>query len=594
MSTNKNIDRICAIITLCAVLLTVIFMNGRSIGIQAIVDEDAESYKGTEYFTANDMNGSWDTDDATVISLTGDGADVQGEGVYSYDGDVYIAAAGKYVLSGKLDDGSIVVDAYDSSKVFLYFDGVDITCTDDAGLKVEQADKVFVTLAEGTENSIICGENYSEKALKDEVTGAVFSHDDLTINGSGSLTVSTGYMHGITGKDDVVIAGGRISISAPADGINANDSLRIMAADITINAADDGIHSDGAFYIESGSLTINDCYEGIEAVTIDIAGGETIIYSQDDGLNANGGSGDMFGMGGPPGGMGGDPASMNGISGNRGGRPGPMNGVSGNRGGRPADMNGLSGNMGGRSGSMNGFPGNHGGGPGGMGGISGNKGDRQHSTDNAENTSEEVETYIHISGGRLTVINATGRDADGIDSNGDLLITGGEIRVSLVNNGSNSALDYASESGGVATISGGSVIACGGSSMAEQFDDTSTQPSILYIYSEGAEAGTKVALEDKDGNVIISYEAPQSFSAVNISCPELKVGESYRIVIGDMVEEFTLEETAASLGDSAGGFGGGRNFGGMPPGGDFGGTPPEGDFGGMPPEGEPSGENGRI
>ena len=114
---------------------------------------------------------------------------IRGEGVYSYDGDVYISAAGRYVLSGSLDDGSIVVDAYDSSKVYLLFDGVDITCADDAGLKVEQADKVFITLAEGSENSIKSGAEYSDEALKDEVDGAVFAHDDLTINGSGSLEV---------------------------------------------------------------------------------------------------------------------------------------------------------------------------------------------------------------------------------------------------------------------------------------------------------------------------------------------------------------------------------------------------------------------
>ena len=94
MATYKYIDRICVIITICAVVLTAVFMNGQAIGIQAVADEDAEGYKGTEYFTANDMNGEWETGDATVITLTGDGASIQGKGVYTYDGDVYISAAG--------------------------------------------------------------------------------------------------------------------------------------------------------------------------------------------------------------------------------------------------------------------------------------------------------------------------------------------------------------------------------------------------------------------------------------------------------------------------------------------------------------------
>ncbi|MBO5551977.1 MAG: carbohydrate-binding domain-containing protein [Lachnospiraceae bacterium] len=600
MSTHKYIDRICVAITICAVILTAVFMNGKALGIQAIVDEDAEGYEGSEYFTARDMDGTWDTADATVISLTGDGAVIQGEGVYTYDGDVYISAAGRYVLSGKLDDGSIVIDAYDSSKVYLMLDGVDITCSDDAGLKVEQADKVFVTLAEGSDNTVTSGAEYSDEALKDEVTGAVFAHDDLTVNGSGSLTVTAGYKHGIVGKDDVIITGGTIAVNAPADGIRANDSLRIANADITVEAGDDGIvinHEDGYFYMESGSLnvtgggdgfhaagdvtvaggditisaaddgihsdtafsitggklTISGSYEGIEAVTIDIAGGDTVIYSQDDGINANGGSGDMFGMGGGPGGMGGPGGGFGGMRDGSASR----NGVSGNRMDRrfaeEVSKNGAVSDPG-TAGRTDAAPAASG------------------SENSAEDVSDEAEeeTYVHISGGSLTIINESGQDADGIDSNGDLIITGGTVRVSLVNNGNNSALDYASESGGVAEISGGTLIACGNYSMAEQFDSSSSQVSFLYTYSEGAEAGTTVALEDVYGNVIMSYEVPQAFSSMNMSCPELKVGETYLVVIGDKVEEITLEEVSASYGDAAsGGFGGRMNFGGMQSRGEF-------------------------
>ena len=302
MSTHRHIDKICIMITILALLATVLFMNGQRLGMTAIVDEDAESYEGDGYFTANDLNGAWDTEGAVYITLTGDGAVADGNGVYSYDGDVYISGAGKYVLSGTLDDGSIIVDAYDSSKVYLMLDGVDISCADDAGFKVEQADKVFLTLAEGSVNTITCGDTYSDDAVSDKVTGAIHSHDDLTINGSGSLTVTADYKHGIVSKDDLVITGGTVKITAKEDGIHVNDAVKLTGADITINAEDDGIHSDLAFVITGGSLTISECYEGIEAVTIDIEGGDTLIYPKDDGLNANGGSGDMFGMGGGPGG----------------------------------------------------------------------------------------------------------------------------------------------------------------------------------------------------------------------------------------------------------------------------------------------------
>ena len=615
MSTHKNIDKICIIITICAFLISVLFMNGKSLGMTSIVDEDAESYSGSEYFTANDLNGDWDTSDAVNITLQGDTASYDGNGVYVLDGSIYITGAEKYVLSGTLTDGGIIVDAYDSSKVYLMLAGVDISCSDDAGIRVEQADKVFLTLKDGTDNTVTSGETYSDEALDAGVNAAVFSHDDLTINGGGSLAVTAGYRHGIVSKDDLIITGGTVTVNAPVDAIRANDHLNITGADvsvtagddgvvinkeggslymesgtldivsdddgvhaagdvtvaggdITVSAGDDGIHSDTAFLITAGNITINDCYEGIEAITIDIDGGDITIYPTDDGLNANGGSGDMFGMGGGPGGgMGGRGMRGGSVSGDDMDMQRPDFAVSGDDMGMhmPYDQN-------------VGFE------------VSGDNADMQRpdfsevedtttdsasadaSSDDSEDSEEDEETYVKITDGTLTIINDSGNDADGIDSNGDLIITGGTIRVSLVNNGNNSALDYGSESGGVAEISGGTVIAAGNYSMAEQFDSSSSQASILYTYSEGAEAGTTVALEDTDGNVIISYEVPQSFSSINISCPEMEVGETYLMVIGDNVEEITLDEISASYGDaSSGGFGGTMNFGGMMDRGSFGG-----------------------
>ncbi|MBQ3785827.1 MAG: carbohydrate-binding domain-containing protein, partial [Lachnospiraceae bacterium] len=161
MSTHKNIDKICIVVIILALILTVLFMNGKSLGLIAVVDEDAENYEGDEYFSANDLNGSWDTSKATVITLKGDSATISGDGAYSYDGDVYIAGGGYYVVSGSLTDGQLVVDAYSSSKVWILFDGVDIYCSDNAGLIVNEAEKVFLTLAEGSKNSISTGAEYS-------------------------------------------------------------------------------------------------------------------------------------------------------------------------------------------------------------------------------------------------------------------------------------------------------------------------------------------------------------------------------------------------------------------------------------------------
>lgn len=553
MSTSRYLDRIAVIVMVCAVILTSLFMNGEAFGIIPIIDQDVESYTGNEYFTARDLNGSWDTEGATYITLNGNDAVINGKGVYSYDGDVYISAAGKYVLSGSLEDGSIVVDAYDSSKVYLLFDGVTVNCSDDAGLKVEQADKVFITLAEGSENKITCGEAYSDAAVADNVTGAVHAHDDITINGSGSLEINAGYRHGIVAKDDFIVTDGKISITAAEDGINANDSIRITGdADITVTAEDDGLHCDGFFLMTGGKLDVEKCYEGIEALTIDLQGGDILLKPEDDGINANGGS-DAFGFGGP-GGFGGH--GMPGVEQAEGETADTMAGVQ--NGNRSDDMSGEG------AGTVSAdFAGDFPGRP--DMALSGEETSAKEDTGDSETAedSEDEETWVHISGGSLTIINETGQDADGIDSNGDIIISGGTVRVSLVNNGNNCALDYASESGGVAEISGGTVIACGNSSMTEQFDESSTQASILYISSEEVLSGTTVALKDAGGNVLLTYEVPQTFTAMNMSCPEMKVGETYTLVIGDKEEEIELEEISTSCGEAAGsGFGGGMGRGG--------------------------------
>ena len=179
-------------------------------------------------------------------------------------------------------------------------------------------------------------------------------------------------------------------------------------------------------------------------------------------------------------------------------------------------------------------------------------------------TTEEQETWIHVSGGSITIVNETARDADGLDSNGDIIITGGSIRISLTNSGSNNALDYGSESGGRMIISGGDVIACGSYSMAEGFDSESGQCAMLYNFKRGAAGGTEIRLKDKDGNLLLQYTVPCSFSSIAMSCPEMKQGESYTLEIGDTEDTITLTEVSAAFGDvESRGFGGKMNWGGM-------------------------------
>ena len=454
MSTSKHIDTICVIIILCALLLTGLFMNGTALGIEPIVDGDADDGQ----FTSNDLNANWDSTAATRIMLTGDGGSVEGDGAYIYDGDVHIMYAGAYILSGELTDGSVIVDADNSDKIWILLDGVSLHCDDNAAILIEQAGKVFLTLASGTENSVSSGGEYTAEAVSTGIDGAIYSRDDLTINGSGALSVTAEYEHAIVCNDDLVVIGGDIVITAVQDGIHANDSARIADANILINAGDDGItvsndDETGYVYIESGSISIPTCYEGIEAVDITIAGGVIDIAPTDDGINANG------------------------------------------RGSN---------------------------------------------------------SVIRITDGDITIINETGRDADGLDSNGDIYISGGNTFISVIGSGGNCALDYGSENGGVCEVSGGTVVAAGGSAMAEGFDSLSEQCFIMYTTST-ASAGTTVSLKNSEGTMLMSEEIPCSFSSIVISTPELQMGETCTISIGDTEDEITVDNSSASSGFGMGG-----------------------------------------
>ena len=579
MSTHGSIDKICVAVLILSLLITVIFMNGQSLGMEVIVDEDDEAHSDVISFTENDLNPKEDWGDATKV-LLGDKIVIDGGGAFDNNGSLYISNAGSYVISGTLKGGNIVVDTYSSSKVYILLKGVDISCDTDACIKVEEADKVFLTLAEGSENHLTCnagsevqdaaddaadragtGRDTSDIAAADSSgsgqdtedsaaegrSGAIFTRDDLTINGVGSLTVNSKYWHGIESNDDLVITGGTIDIVSGGDGINVNDGFRMTNADLTISAPDnDGIHSDTDILIDGGNLMIEDCYEGLEAHRIDVTGGDVEVHSTDDGFNAYGGS-SSFGFGGGHGGFGGaqmpggmerpDGAQMQGGMERPDGAqmPGGMAPPDGAQmqGGMERPDGQVSGNFAKRD-FMNKRE-----------GVSGNRAHgprsemRQQEKSSVTEEDAEEEIWIHISGGSVTIINETGRDSDGLDSNGDIVITGGDIRISMPGEGGNCALDCASENGGKCTISGGTVIAAGGAGMAESFDESSLQSSYMY-YPDGACESGILTLSDTDGNIILSGGIKNSFTSVVLSAPQLKKGETYILTIGDHSEEIVI------------------------------------------------------
>ena len=205
-------------------------------------------------YTDRDKDASYDAASATYITLDGASASVAGAGEgssaagtevagtesagaevagsaadVSVEGSVVtITAAGTYVVSGTLSDGQLVVDATSEDKVQLVFDDVSIHNEDGPAVYVKQADKVFVTLAEGSENVLTDGAEYVLEDESDEPYATLFSKDDLTINGTGSLRVEAAYKHAICSKDDLVVTGGTYVVNAAEDALRGRDCVKIL------------------------------------------------------------------------------------------------------------------------------------------------------------------------------------------------------------------------------------------------------------------------------------------------------------------------------------------------------------------------------
>ena len=177
----------------------------------------------------------------------------------------------EYTRQYTLTDGQIVVNAGETDKVQLVLKGADITSSTSAAIYALQADKVFLTLAEGTENTLTNGGEYV--AIDDNnIDGVIFAKTDLTLNGSGSLTLNAQAGHGVVSKDDLVITGGSYTVTAGSHGLSAKDSIAIAAGTFAITSGKDGIHAEnsedtslGYLYLGDGSYTITAQGDAISA-----------------------------------------------------------------------------------------------------------------------------------------------------------------------------------------------------------------------------------------------------------------------------------------------------------------------------------------
>ena len=258
--------------------------------------------------------------DAVTITGNGEIVDISGAGAKTDGGAVTITKGGTYVLSGVFN-GQILIDAGKEELVHLVLAGAQMTCTDSAAIYGVQSDKIVITLQDGTANQIEDGETYVyETAEEEEPNAAIFSKDDLTINGTGSLIVQGNYEDAIGTKDDLLIVSGNYQIDAVEDGVQGKDSLTILNGTFiitagndalkasndtdtdkgwvlidngtyTISAGDDAIHAETELTIHDGIIDIVACQEGIEGQTVTVNDGMISVKASDDGINAVSGQG---------------------------------------------------------------------------------------------------------------------------------------------------------------------------------------------------------------------------------------------------------------------------------------------------------------
>jgi hypothetical protein len=215
----------------------------------------------------------WDTGKVTTIELNGRSANITGSGASAKGEQITITSAGNYEISGNLFDGQIMVATNDEETVRLIFNGVDIRNSESAPVFIADAEKTIVILAEGTKNYLTDNASYVfEDPEVEEPNATLYSNDDLSIYGEGTLFIDARYNDGINSKEGLIIKSGNINIAAKDDGMRGKDYLIIKGGNLTVDCQDDGLKSDntdnntlGYIAIKNGTTIITSGGDAIQA-----------------------------------------------------------------------------------------------------------------------------------------------------------------------------------------------------------------------------------------------------------------------------------------------------------------------------------------
>ena len=520
---------------------------------------------------------------AADIILSGSTAEIKGTGASVSGSTVSVVKAGKYRITGTLDDGQIRVSTSDDKPVILVLNGVTVTNSKDAALFVENSHGLTVYLSEGTVNVFQSGQevDISYAAADSSASGGALTFcDDAAISGEGRLEVYGYINNGIHCSNDLLIDSGNIEVRAVNNGIKGKDSLTVTGGTVSVVSAGDGLKSDdedaedtGTVTVSGGNITVSSLDEGIKATTlIKLIGGELKLDSKDDGINCDK---DLL--------IDGATVILNcaddGLH-----ADGDITIESGN-----ITVNSSTEGIEGRNITVNG------------GNISLKSSDDGFNCTTGEgsafgwrpgNAYSTGDQPMLIFNGGTVYVDAQG---DGLDSNGSIIVNGGLIIVDGPTGNGNGSLDSGTETGGTITVNGGTLLAVGSTGMAETPDRSSGQYS--FYYGAGFTSGTVIKILDSNNDVLLEHTAAKSGGSIIYSSPELELNGEYTLLVGNEAYDIIITDKVTSYGQGGGmmgGFGGGQGgFGGHGgdggfggghggPGGGPGGQQPPGGFGGGP------------
>jgi hypothetical protein len=510
---------------------------------------------------AEEADSSYQESDVVDITLSGTSAKSSGDGITIKGSTVTITAGGTYRLRGTLTDGQIVVDAADAT-VKLVLDGADISSSTTAAIAATAAEKLVVILADGSKNTLADSDSYADDA---EVNAALFSAADLTIAGTGALTVNGKGNDGITGKDGVVIESGNVTVNALDDGIRGKDYLVINGGTLAVTSGGDGLKADNDTDADSGYISLT--------------GGTVKITAQGDGADATtdlvvtGGTLDVLSGGGSTVGPN-DETSTKGL------RAGVISVLEagtikvnsaddavhsdGAVHLNGADVSLASGDDGVHAettlviddgtvkltSTVEGLEAAH---------ITVNGGDvRVVSSDDGVNASgssadtadsgggfggggggEDVGDFSWVVTGGTLVVDSQG---DGLDSNGTASISGGSVVVNGPEQGGNGALDV----NGTFDVTGGVLLAAGSSGMAVAPSTDSEQAWLSATLDSTVAAGTTLQVVDSGGKVVATFVTSKSMQSLVFSSNKITSGKEYKIYSGGTASGTSIGGLAAS------------------------------------------------